>query len=1365
MAQNQATSPDARTFDALGKEFTGDVVPLLQTYCLDCHSGDEPEGDLSLERFTSLAEVRTDTTVWQKVLHQLADQQMPPEDSPQPTDSENRLLHTWLRTYLATEAVAQAGDPGPVVLRRLNNAEYTYTIRDLTGVDSLDPVREFPADGAAGEGFSNVGNALGMSPALAQKYLDAAKGIAQHAVLTPDGIRFSPATTRRDWSDEILLQIRDLYARHTSGNTDVSHLDQWSRDPGSSTENDGRIDLAPYFEQLIALRQQQVSLDTTTQLLPGINRRYLQAIHNTLSSDSLSPVLKAVQVQLQAAKPGEGARIAQYVAAWQQQLFRFQPVGHLGMIQPWQAPVNPLAYNAQPVEWAWKAAERPLPAVLYITVGTATDSQIQNALLLENLSARIGATRTQIPLQQLDNVAVAMKQLQREVHANFASYLNAAFTARTREQTDIAALATEFQCDAQVLSSLLNFLGIAAESQVVIQQYLTQPLHNVAGNSNVSGWGLAGMDALSLVGNATDQLIRIPGDVGPHSIAVHPRPESQVAAGWRSPVTGTVQISSSVQHAHNSCGNGVSWRLELRQRKGRRVLAAGNAERAQPASESLFNDIAVNKGDLVALIIDARDGSHVCDLTQVDLTIKQSSPDGQQWGLATDCAANTVSSNPHPDEYGNADVWHFFTEPSNPDASPSPIPGDSVLARWLATDNPQQAAGLAQTCQQLLTAAQPAEISEADRQVVSLLSFIDGPLFSQVDLLKQATAASAPATRILPPQFYQADLSSAPATVQVPAVIPINLPQDLYQGLFSEVNITLTARPTDPAASSVSAQVAVTEQQPESLVSLQPGIPIMVQQGSDAEGQVIQAFGDFRDLFPAAMCHARIVPVDEVVTLLLYHREDDYLSRLMLDEQERQRLDRLWNELFFVSQDALRLETALEQILEFATQDADPSRFDPVLEPIAENTRRFHQQSRDAEPHHVHSVIALAATAWRRPMTDSEGQQLEALYQKLRTQHVDHDEAIRLLIARVLTSPAFLYRLETSQAGTQSHSITDHELASRLSYFLWSSMPDEQLLQLADSGQLSDPQQLVRQSQRLLDSQKTRRLAVEFAAQWLHIRDFDELDEKSLRHFPEFTELRSDMYEESLLFFEDLFRNDRSVMNIFDADYVFVNGRLAQMYGIPNVTGDQWQRIDGARAYSRGGILTMATTLAKQSGASRTSPILRGNWISESLLGERLPRPPKDVPTLPEDVPAGLTSRQLIEQHSSVAECARCHKRIDPYGFALENFDAIGRHRPTYKEGQPVDAASVLPDGTPINGLDDLRTYLTTQRKDVILRVFCRKLLGYALGRAVQLSDEPLLDEMMQQLQQNDYRFSVAVRTIVLSDQFRKVRGQDYSQL
>src|SRR5262249_21826960 len=257
--------------------------------------------------------------------------------------------------------------------------------------------------------------------------------------------------------------------------------------------------------------------------------------------------------------------------------------------------------------------------------------------------------------------------------------------------------------------------------------------------------------------------------------------------------------------------------------------------------------------------------------------------------------------------------------------------------------------------------------------------------------------------------------------------------------------------------------------------------------------------------------------------------------------------------------------------------------------------------------------------------------------------------------------------------------------------------------------------------------------------QWLHIYDFDHLDEKSERHFPTFAGLRGAMYEETIRFFTDIFQRDGSVLDLLDADYTFLNEDLARHYaisGVPFGNSNEWRRVEGVKTFSRGGILGQATILAKQSGASRTSPILRGNWVAEVLLGEKLPRPPKDVPRLPEDeATESLTVRELTEKHSTDPKCAGCHRRIDPYGHALEAFDAIGRFRDRDLAGHLVETHAKTMDGAEFDGLAGLRSYLLTQRRDAFLKQFCRKLLGYALGRGVLLSDGPLISEMRDQLE------------------------------
>jgi hypothetical protein len=544
--------------------------------------------------------------------------------------------------------------------------------------------------------------------------------------------------------------------------------------------------------------------------------------------------------------------------------------------------------------------------------------------------------------------------------------------------------------------------------------------------------------------------------------------------------------------------------------------------------------------------------------------------------------------------------------------------------------------------------------------------------------------------------------------------------------------------------------------------------PILVRDGARRAALEAQC-ATFRETFPAALCYARIVPVDEVVTLTLYHREDDHLKRLVLSESEAARLDELWNELHFVSGDALQLVDAYEQLWQYATQDADPSAFDVLRQPILDRAAAYRAERVATEPIHITAILKIARRAWRRPLTASEIESFRSLYTRLRAEKISHGDAIRALLARVLAAPAFLYHLETAPPGDAARPVSDHELAARLASVLWSSLPDAELMTLADADRLHEPAVLAGQVTRMLHDERVERLAVGFGCQWLQIADFDTLDEKSPVHFPDFAGLRHSMQGEAVRFFADFFSANRPVTHLLDADYTFADPLLAAFYGAAaspeEGTGcGDWQRIDGMQALGRGGILGLAAVLAKQSGASRTSPILRGAWLAETVLGRKLPKPPKGIPVLPEVPPEGLTERTLTELHSTQAACAGCHRTIDPYGCALEGFDAIGRLRTQDTAGNRVDTKAWLPargaddPPTAVEGLSGLRGHLVSHHRDEFVRQFCKKLLGFFLTRSVQLADEPLLERLEAAAEEGG---ATLVQMIVASPQFLTIRGRD----
>ena len=527
-----------------------------------------------------------------------------------------------------------------------------------------------------------------------------------------------------------------------------------------------------------------------------------------------------------------------------------------------------------------------------------------------------------------------------------------------------------------------------------------------------------------------------------------------------------------------------------------------------------------------------------------------------------------------------------------------------------------------------------------------------------------------------------------------------------------------------------------------------------------------EEYSSFASLFPLAVCFAPVIPVNRDVTVELFLREDDALSRLVLNKRERERIDRLWDELQYVSQEPVELLYNTKQFVGFqpASRIENTKKFSAMVPSLEAGVAAFHKSTMSAEPNHLNAVVDLAERAWRRPLVDAERDELQQLYSSLRReQELSHDTAIRTVLTRVLVSPHFLYRIERPAVGEEAVLLNDWELASRLSYFLWSSLPDDELRSVVTANGLQDEPALSAAASRMLADPRARALAIEFAGQWLQFRGFGQYDGKSESRFPAFTtELRAAMDREATDFMTEIICGDRSILEILQADYTFLNEELATHYRIPHVEGADFRRVEGVSRFGRGGMIATGSVLTKQSGALRTSPILRGTWVVETLLGREIPNPPDDVPQLAEDEvdKDRLTMRERIERHRADAACATCHNKIDPYGFALEAYDPIGRLRETDLNGNPIDARVELKDGRTFEGLAGLQTYLL-QNQGEFTQQFCRKLLGYALGRTVELSDEQLLSEMQSQLKNNDYRFSAAVLSIVKSRQFRRHRSQN----
>ena len=536
-----------------------------------------------------------------------------------------------------------------------------------------------------------------------------------------------------------------------------------------------------------------------------------------------------------------------------------------------------------------------------------------------------------------------------------------------------------------------------------------------------------------------------------------------------------------------------------------------------------------------------------------------------------------------------------------------------------------------------------------------------------------------------------------------------------------------------------------------------------------------------------------------------YFRDDKPLYDLVLDERQQKQLDDMWQELDFIAMGLSRTfiqfflnESGEARGLRRESEGPRPAdkeiTSEAVVMELAEAYRnRIREQNNplavkaidehftwvnaglrwvekaklESEPIHVNQLLEFAARAYRRPLSQTERAELTGYYRTLREKDgLPHEDAMRDAVVMVLVSPDFTYRIDLVDANDKIRPLSDFALASRLSYFLWASMPDDELMAAAAKGELKRPEVLVRQARRMLKDDRVRGLSTEFGANWLDFRRFEEINTVDRERFTSFdTDLRQAMFEEPLRFIVDVIRENRPVTDFLFANHTFVNPVLAKHYGMPEVNGgaSTWVRVDDANKYGRGGLLPMAAFLTKNAPGLRTSPVKRGYWVVKTVLGEHIPPPPAAVPELPRDeAKLDLPLRELLARHRENASCAGCHSRFDSLGLVFEGYGPIGERRTTDLSGRAVDNSATFPGGTTGAGLDGLRAYVRSTRQNDFLDNLSRKLLAYALGRSLVLSDEVLIERMRAKLAKDGYRFDSLVESIVTSSQFRNKRaGED----
>jgi hypothetical protein len=629
------------------------------------------------------------------------------------------------------------------------------------------------------------------------------------------------------------------------------------------------------------------------------------------------------------------------------------------------------------------------------------------------------------------------------------------------------------------------------------------------------------------------------------------------------------------------------------------------------------------------------------------------------------------------------------------------------------------------------------------------------------------------------------------------------------------------------------------------------------------------SFARFAEVFPDAFYikeRGKFFPDDSVDSgrllsagfhsVMGYWRDDEPLKQLILDEKGKKELDKLWTEFDFYASHTARtfIQFYFNQSGEVQGGGAESGRPRPVGKEVTDSSviagirdqytafakasgnataaewmpvhfnnidttlRSLEKMRVDAESAQLEALVKFAARAYRRPLTQTQRESLIAYYHKLREKGgLSHEDAMRDSIASILVSPQFFFRIDLQDPSAQSvissssqtrvgTPLPPNSLANRLSYFLWSSMPDEELLKHAEAGDLGRPDVLAAQTRRMLKDPRSRGLAVEFAANWLDSRHFETYNSVDRQRFPGFTnELRTAMFEEPVRFFEDVITNNRSILDMVYGNYTFVNPVLAKHYGIndipqfrlaevksapavgpgrggdpvpsaepprpvqkfadPSVTDDTWVRVDDAGRYDRGGLLPMSVFLTQSSPGLRTSPVKRGYWTVRRILGEVIPPPPPVVPELPQDeAKADAPLREVLAQHRAKPLCAGCHARFDTFGLAMEGYGPVGEKRSKDLGGRPIDASATFPGGVQGSGFRGVQAYIRDKRQKDYIDNLSRKLLSFALGRTLQLSDEPIVEKMQARLAASGYRFDSMVDTIVSSPQFLNKRTTETTQ-
>ncbi len=538
-----------------------------------------------------------------------------------------------------------------------------------------------------------------------------------------------------------------------------------------------------------------------------------------------------------------------------------------------------------------------------------------------------------------------------------------------------------------------------------------------------------------------------------------------------------------------------------------------------------------------------------------------------------------------------------------------------------------------------------------------------------------------------------------------------------------------------------SSQLTIAQKEPQNMENFADGA-ILAKISSDKAKKVVDQLKQAYSI--AGRVHKNF---REYSKTYLWHWDSSLVQALGLEKQDRFKNGSFWQ------------VESIEVVENMAPRFEDKRRrFMTILENIGE--------FRDAPPEdlapHAKRIIGNFATkAWRRDVTIAELQELYGLYEaEIRKEGMLFEHAMHQPLVAILMAPRFLYRFTESRGSTEPYALNDRELATRLAFTLWASLPDQELLDLAEAGKLGNPEVLRQQALRMIADPRFRGFIEQFGSHWLHFADYEAKAAPDMEKYDAFTpELKADMHEEVNRFLKYVFQENHSMLTLLESDFTFLNKRLANHYGIDGAKGDEFQKVQLPPDSGRGGLIGMGAFHMITSTPLRTSPVHRGIWVYEVLLGKPIPEPPPNVPQLSDDEVSedGLTVAQQLAAHRDNPACFSCHDRFDPLGVAMENFDPIGRWRTEVAKDKPVDALGVFGDGTEVQGADGLKKTLL-EDKESFLQNFARKLIGYGTSRSFLLSDKPLQDEMLQAMAENNYQPIPAILTLIESNQFRMRR-------